>query len=58
MVTDPDAGMITNLDIFHKVTARNNFPRTFMTTYQRQLGVYWPVAVEGMKIGMADTGST
>lgn len=53
---DPlDTGVVTNLDVGDLVTLCNDNTGTLVTTNEWEFGRKRPVAVHGVKIGVADT---
>jgi hypothetical protein len=54
---DPlDTGMITNFNIFDQLAAGNDDTSTFVSTDEGELCGKRPVTVDGVEIGMTDTG--
>jgi hypothetical protein len=47
--------IITNLDVLHEFTSGYDNTSTFVSTNQWELRCQWPVAVDGVEIGVADT---
>jgi hypothetical protein len=48
--------IITNLNVLHEFTSGYDNTSTLVSTDQWELRCQWPVAVDGMEIGVADTG--
>jgi hypothetical protein len=47
--------MVTNLNIVDEVTLRYHNTSSFVATDERKLRWDWPVAIDGVEIGVADT---
>lgn len=51
-----DASVVSDLDVFHKLTTGDDDTGSLMASYQGKLGFQGPVSVYGVKVSMADTG--
>lgn len=51
-----DTSMVTNLDIVNKITLGNDNTCTFVATDKGKLGCKRPVAIDGVQVGVTDTG--
>lgn len=50
-----DTGVVTDFDIFDELTPSDYDTSTLVTSNKRKLGCQWPVAMEGVKVGMTYT---
>lgn len=47
--------MVANLNVLDEFSLGNNDAGTLVSTYEWKFGWEWPVAIDGVQVGVADT---